>query len=68
MKGLIEEGEDMVGNIGESPLRDAGLIAAANRVEHYEIAAYGSAQTFAKSRAERSRSFARTNVERREER
>jgi ferritin-like metal-binding protein YciE len=28
-------------------LRDAGLIAAANRVEHYEIAAYGSARTFA---------------------
>jgi ferritin-like metal-binding protein YciE len=47
MKGLISEGEDVVGNIDESPLRDAGLIAAANRVEHYEIAAYGSARTFA---------------------
>src|ERR1700746_1089420 len=42
MKGLIEEGEDMISNIDQSPLRDAGLIAAANRVEHYEIAAYGS--------------------------
>ncbi len=49
MKGLIEEGEDVISNIDQSPLRDAGLIAAANRVEHYEIAAYGSARTFAKT-------------------
>jgi ferritin-like metal-binding protein YciE len=49
MKGLIEEGEDMVSNTDQSPLRDAGLIAAANRVEHYEIAAYGSVQAFAKT-------------------
>jgi ferritin-like metal-binding protein YciE len=47
MKGLISEGEDVVSEIDQSPLRDAGLIAAANRVEHYEIAAYGSARTFA---------------------
>src|ERR1700735_5445141 len=47
MKGLISEGEDVISDIDESPLRDAGLIAAANRVEHYEIAAYGSARTFA---------------------
>src|ERR1700683_1255690 len=47
MKGLIEEGEDMVSNTEQSPVRDAGLIASANRVEHYEIAAYGSARTFA---------------------
>jgi ferritin-like metal-binding protein YciE len=47
MKGLISEGEDLIGSIDESSLRDAGLIAAANRVEHYEIAAYGSARTFA---------------------
>ena len=47
MKGLISEGEDVVSNIDQSPLRDAGLIAAANRVEHYEIASYGSARTFA---------------------
>src|SRR5690348_16191434 len=39
MKGLIEEGEDMVSDIERSPLLEAGLIAAANRVEHYEIAA-----------------------------
>jgi ferritin-like metal-binding protein YciE len=49
MKGLISEGEDMVSDIDESPLRDAGLIASANRVEHYEIAAYGSARTFAET-------------------
>lgn len=47
MKGLIDEGEEVVSEIDESPLRDAGIIAAANRVEHYEIAAYGSARTFA---------------------
>lgn len=47
MKGLISEGVDVVSDIDQSPLRDAGLIAAANRVEHYEIAAYGSARTFA---------------------
>ncbi len=49
MKGLISEGEDAVSDIDESPLRDAGIIAAANRVEHYEIAAYGSARTFAET-------------------
>lgn len=49
MKGLISEGEDMISDIEESPLRDAGLIAAANRVEHYEIAAYGSARAFAQT-------------------
>lgn len=49
MKGLISEGEDVVDDIDESMLRDAGLIAAANRVEHYEMAAYGSARTFAEA-------------------
>jgi ferritin-like metal-binding protein YciE len=47
MKGLIKEGDNMISAIKESLLRDAGLIAAANRVEHYEIAAYGSARAFA---------------------
>ena len=47
MKGLISEGEDVISDIDQSSLRDAGLIASANRVEHYEIAAYGSARTFA---------------------
>lgn len=47
MKGLVKEGESMVDEMDASPLRDAGIIAAANRVEHYEIAAYGSAKSFA---------------------
>jgi ferritin-like metal-binding protein YciE len=47
MKGLISEGDDVISDIDESPLRDAAIIASANRVEHYEIAAYGSARTFA---------------------
>jgi ferritin-like metal-binding protein YciE len=47
MKGLISEGDDVVSDIDPSSLRDAALIAAANRVEHYEIAGYGSARTFA---------------------
>jgi ferritin-like metal-binding protein YciE len=49
MKGLVEEGEDMISSTDQSPVRDAGLIAAANRVEHYEIAAYGSVLAFAKT-------------------
>ncbi len=49
MKGLISEGEDIISDIEDSKLRDAGLIAAANRVEHYEIAAYGSAKAFAQT-------------------
>jgi ferritin-like metal-binding protein YciE len=49
MKGLIKEGEEVVSDIDASPLRDAGLISAANRVEHYEIAAYGTARELARS-------------------
>lgn len=48
MKGLIDEGEDAMSSIDNKPLCDAGIIAAANRVEHYEIAAYGSAKAFAR--------------------
>lgn len=48
MEGLIEEGEEMIKEDElEDDARDAGLIAAAQRVEHYEIAAYGSARTYA---------------------
>lgn len=48
MKGLISEGEQAISDTDDdAPVRDAALIAAANRVEHYEIAAYGSARTFA---------------------
>jgi ferritin-like metal-binding protein YciE len=47
MKGLIEEGEEVVETSGDSAAKDAALIAAAQRVEHYEIAAYGTARTLA---------------------
>ena len=47
MKGLIAEGEEMVQAKGDPDVKDAALIAAAQRVEHYEIAGYGTARTFA---------------------
>ena len=47
MKGLLKEGEERISDGGEAEVLDAGLIAAAQRVEHYEIAAYGSARTYA---------------------
>jgi ferritin-like metal-binding protein YciE len=47
MKGLIEEGSKVVQASGEPMAKDAALIAAAQRVEHYEIAAYGTAATLA---------------------
>jgi len=48
MQGLVEEGDEMIGELDESGTRDAGLISAAQRVEHYEIAAYGSVRTYAR--------------------
>jgi ferritin-like metal-binding protein YciE len=42
MKGLIKEGEEMIKKEAENAVHDAGLIAAAQRVEHYEIAGYGT--------------------------
>jgi ferritin-like metal-binding protein YciE len=47
MRGLIEEGEEIVGAVGDPAVKDAALISAAQRVEHYEIAAYGTARTLA---------------------
>ena len=47
MKGLIKEGEEMMGAKGDNAVRDAALIAAAQRVEHYEIAGYGTVRTCA---------------------
>ena len=49
MAGLVDEGEDMASDRGSEQVRDAGIIAAAQRVEHYEIAAYGCAITFART-------------------
>jgi len=48
MKGLIEEGEQVMKMDGNASVKDAALIAAAQRVEHYEIAGYGAARTYAK--------------------
>jgi len=48
MRGLIEEGQEMMSQWGDSEVRDAGLIAAAQKVEHYEIAGYGCLCTWAK--------------------
>jgi ferritin-like metal-binding protein YciE len=45
MKGLISEGSALLHESGDPAVRDAGLIGAAQRVEHYEIAAYGCART-----------------------
>jgi len=47
MQGLIEEGEEVIKEESATDALDAGLIAAAQRVEHYEIAAYGSVRAFA---------------------
>jgi ferritin-like metal-binding protein YciE len=48
MKGLIAEGEEIVNAGGRGPVKDVALIAAAQRVEHYEIAAYGTARSLAR--------------------
>src|SRR5207237_9972105 len=47
MEGLIEEGADLIDEDAEDSVRDAGLIGAAQRVEHYEIAGYGTARALA---------------------
>lgn len=47
MKGLVEEGQEVISATGDPAVKDAALIAAAQRVEHYEIAGYGTVRTFA---------------------
>ena len=47
MKGLIEEGSEILKEEGDPSVLDAGIIVAAQKVEHYEIAGYGSVRTFA---------------------
>ena len=49
MKGLVEEGEEAIEAKAPPAIRDAYLIGAAQRVEHYEIAAYGTARSFAET-------------------
>lgn len=48
MKGVIAEGDDLVSDAKDDSVRDAGIIASAQRVEHYEIAGYGTVRTYAK--------------------
>jgi len=47
MKGLVEEGSEILQQDGEESVLDAGIIVSAQKVEHYEIAGYGSVRTFA---------------------
>jgi len=47
MKGLVEEGKEIIDEDGEDSVLDAALIGAAQRVEHYEMAGYGTVRTFA---------------------
>lgn len=47
MKGLVEEGDEVISAGGDPDVKDAALIAAAQKVEHYEIASYGTVRTFA---------------------
>jgi ferritin-like metal-binding protein YciE len=48
MAGLLKEGEDLMEDYADSPALDAALIIAAQKVEHYEIAAYGTLRAFAR--------------------
>jgi ferritin-like metal-binding protein YciE len=48
MEGLVEEGQEQIEEIEKGPILDAALIAAAQKVEHYEIATYGTLATLAK--------------------
>jgi ferritin-like metal-binding protein YciE len=47
MKGIIEEGSELLEEAEDADVLDAGMIAAAQRVEHYEIAAYGTLREYA---------------------
>jgi len=47
MEGIVAEGAEMIEEEADVEVKDAGLIAAAQRVEHYEMAGYGTARTYA---------------------
>jgi len=49
MKGLTEEAEEIMDSCEEGAMRDAGIIAASQKVEHYEIATYGTLRQFAET-------------------
>jgi ferritin-like metal-binding protein YciE len=48
MEGVLKDGEEMIKEEADDEVRDAGLISAAQHVEHYEMAGYGCARTYAK--------------------
>lgn len=52
MEGLIKEGESIMEDTEEGPVRDAGIISASQKIEHYEIASYGTLVAFAKTLGE----------------
>jgi len=54
IKGLIDEAKELMSELGTGPVLDAALIAAAQKVEHYEIAAYGTVRTYATQLGHRS--------------
>ncbi|QSW89250.1 ferritin-like domain-containing protein [Flavobacterium endoglycinae] len=47
MEGLIKEGESIMEETQQGPVRDAGIISASQKIEHYEIASYGTLAAFA---------------------
>jgi ferritin-like metal-binding protein YciE len=47
IRGILQEGQELLHDAAEPSVRDAGIIAAAQRVEHYEIAGYGTVRTYA---------------------
>lgn len=53
MEGLIKEAEGIMEETEEGPVRDAGIISAAQKVEHYEIASYGTLAAFANTLGEK---------------
>jgi ferritin-like metal-binding protein YciE len=53
MKGLLTEGDEMMGSAAAGALRDAVMITAAQKVEHYEMASYGTVRTYAQVLGER---------------
>lgn len=54
IEGLLKEGEEIMKETAEGPVRDAGIISASQKVEHYEIATYGTLAAFAKTLNERT--------------
>jgi ferritin-like metal-binding protein YciE len=52
MQGVIAEGDDLIGDVDDPDVRDAAIIASAQRVEHYEMAGYGTARTYAEQLGE----------------